>query len=488
MNPTRSTRHAAPAADEVRPSRRSACGAAAGAAVLVAGWLVGTAHAGNWPTWRGPQGTGVVAAGDEPNLPLTWGEKENVRWRTPLPDRGNSTPVVWGDRVFVTQATEKDDRRTVMCFARADGCLLWQAGVAYADGEPTNGQNPYCAASPATDGKRVIAYFGSAGLVCYDLDGKELWRRDVGKVDSWQGSGSSPVLHGDLCILNAGPGTDAALIAMNKETGAVVWKVVPPATPAKPATAEQPKPAEPRKAGAAKPRAAGGGFDDAMRAADPRGAGGYLGSWSTPVVIRPGDRDELIVVHALQVTAYDPATGKELWTCKGLPEQAFASPAIGDGMLVATGHRVTGGGTRVTAVKLSPGMTGDVTETHRLWQADLPKDCVGSGVIAAGHVFLPTQFGSVACYDLRTGKRAWDKRLEGSGAKNGTWSSLVLAGDRLLIPNHSGQVFVLRASPKFEVLATNVAAEETTCASLAASDGQVFLRTYDALWCFGIGK
>jgi outer membrane protein assembly factor BamB len=442
------------------------------------GLLCATASAENWPTWRGPQGTGVAL---ERDLPLTWDAKQNVRWRAPLPDRGNSTPVVWGDRVFITQATEKDDRRTVMCFSRADGRLLWQSGVTYSDGEPSNAQNPYCAASPVTDGERVIAYFGSAGVYCYDSAGRELWRRDVGQVDSWQGSGSSPILYKDLCILNAGPGTEAALVAMNKQTGEVVWKVTPPATPPKPAVAaEAPKPGEPRKA-ADRPRPTG--FDNAMMSADPRGAGGYLGSWSTPVVHRAGDRDELVVVHAFQVTAYEPMTGKELWTCKGLPEQAFASPAIGDGVLVASGHRVTGGGTRVTAVKLTPGMAGDVTDTHRLWQADLPKDCVGSGVVAAGHAFLPTQFGSLVCYDVRTGKRIWDKRLEGTGDKNGTWSSVVLAGDRLMIPNHSGQVFVLKAAPQFEVLATNVVGEETTCASLAVSEGQVFLRTYDALWC-----
>jgi outer membrane protein assembly factor BamB len=397
--------------------------------------------------------------------------------------------VVVGDRVFVTQATEKDDRRIVMCFARDDGRLLWQSGVTFAEGEPSNAQNPYCSASPATDGQRVVAYFGSAGLFCYDLDGKELWRRDVGAVDSWQGSGSSPVLYRDLCFLNAGPGTDAALLALDKRTGNVMWKVIPPGTPPKPAAdqlARVKADAEARKSEGKKPaRPASRGFDNAMQSADPRGAGGYIGSWSTPLVFRNGDRDELIVVHAKQVTAYDPATGKELWICTGLPEQAFASPAVGEGVLVATGHRVKGGGTRVTAVRLTPGMTGDVTDTHRLWQADTPKDCVGSGVIAAGHAFIPTQFGSLACYDLKSGKRAWDKRLEGSGAKNGTWSSLVLADDRMMVPNHSGQVFVLRASPKFEVLATNVAGEEATCSSLAISNGQLFLRTYDALWCFG---
>jgi outer membrane protein assembly factor BamB len=436
------------------------------------------ARADNWPAWRGPSGTGVAPAQD---LPEHWGDKNHVRWRTPLPDRGNSTPIVWGDRVFITQATEKDDRRTVMCFDRADGRLLWQSGVYFPDGEPTNAQNPYCAASPVTDGQRVIAYFGSAGLYCYDFAGKQLWHRDVGQVDSWQGSGSSPVLFGDLCILNAGPGTDAALLAVNKQTGEPVWKVIPPATPAKPAP---PKEGEPRKASAVE-RPKSKGFDNAMWSADPRGAGGFIGSWSTPVVLRQGDRDELIVVHSQQVTAYDPASGKELWTCKGLPEQAFASPAIGEGVLIATGHRVTGGGTRITAVKLTPGASGDVTETNRLWQADMPKDCVGSGVIAASHVFLPTQFGSLACYDLRTGKRTWDKRLEGMGSKNGSWSSLVLLGDRMLIPNHSGQLFDIRAAPKFEVLASYSPADETTCSSLAVSDGQVFLRTYDALWCFG---
>jgi outer membrane protein assembly factor BamB len=448
--------------------------------LLIQGLQLGiSARADDWPAWRGPQGTGVAPAQE---LPDHWGDKDHVRWRRPLPDRGNSTPIVWGDRVFLTQATDKDDRRTLMCFDRADGRVLWQSGVSYPDGEPTNAQNPYCAGSPVTDGQRVIAYFGSAGLYCYDFAGKELWHRDVGQVDSWQGSGSSPVLFGELCILNAGPGTDAALLAVKKETGEPVWRVIPPGTPAKPPA--PPKEAEPRKAAAVE-RPKSKGFDNAMWSADPRGAGGFIGSWSTPVVIRQGERDELIVVHSQQVTAYDPATGKELWTCKGLPEQAFASPAIGEGVLVATGHRVTGGGTRITAVKLTPGASGDVTETNRLWQADMPKDCVGSGVIAAGHVFLPTQFGSLACYDLRSGKRTWDKRLEGSGSKNGSWSSLVLLGDRMLIPNHSGQLFELRAAPKFELLATYAPADETTCSSLAVADRQVFLRTYDALWCFG---
>src|SRR6476646_10852937 len=169
-------------------------------------WIAPIGHAGNWPQWRGPEGTGVSV---ESGWPLKWGEKQNVRWRVALPDRGNSTPVVWGDRVFVTQALEKEGRRTLMCFAKSNGRVLWQSGVTYEEHEPTNGENPYCSSSAATDGTHVLAYFGSAGLYCYDFGGNELWHRETGKVDSWQGSGSSPIIHDGLCYLNAGPGTKA---------------------------------------------------------------------------------------------------------------------------------------------------------------------------------------------------------------------------------------------------------------------------------------
>ncbi len=366
-----------------------------------------------------------------------------------------------------------------MCFARDGGRLLWQSGVAYKQREPTNAQNPYCSASPVTDGKRIVAYFGSAGLFCYDFDGRELWRRDLGKVDSWQGSGSSPVIYQDLCIVNAGPGTQAALVACSLANGDVVWKAAPPKDDGE-AVAQKTKAADD-----AIDHAAGkSGFDNAMMSADPSGAGGFLGSWCTPVVVRVADRDELIVVHAFRVIGYDPKSGKELWSCGGLPQQAFASPAIGDGRLIATGHILNGGGTRITAVKLG-GAAGDFTATHRLWQIDLRKECVGSPVIAGDSVYLLTQFGSAVCLELNTGKKRWDKRLSGHAGVSGSWSSLVLAGGKLLAPNHAGEVFILKASPEFELLATNLAAEEPTCSSLAVSDGQVFLRTYKSLWCFG---
>ncbi|HSU68919.1 MAG TPA: PQQ-binding-like beta-propeller repeat protein [Tepidisphaeraceae bacterium] len=438
---------------------------ALGSLLLLVGW-VAVVRAENWPAWRGPTGVGISA---ETQVPLHWSDKENVRWRVALPDRGNSTPIVWDDRVFVTQAIEKEHRRTLMCFSHADGKLLWQSGVVYAQHEPTNAENPYCSGSPVTDGERVIAYFGSAGLHCYDFAGHELWHRDVGKVDSWQGSGSSPIIYQDLCVLNAGPGTEAALIACNKRTGEIVWKVLPP-----------------KVGGGAAPGApppAGGGFDNAIQNADPSGAGGFLGSWATPVVTRFADHDELIVVHPLKACGYEPLTGKEIWTCKGLPDQAFASPAIGDGIVVTTGHRMAGGGTRINAIQL--GGRGDVTATNHLWETEFPKECVGSPVISEGHIFLVTQFGSMLCLDLHSGKKVYEKRLPSEGTLGGSWSSPVLAGGNLVVPNHSGEVFVVRAAPKFELPASNWAGEEATCSSVAISDGEIFLRTYKSLWCFG---
>jgi outer membrane protein assembly factor BamB len=315
----------------------------------------------------------------------------------------------------------------------------------------------------------VIAYFGSAGAYCYDVDGKELWHRDVGKVDSWQGCGSSPILYQNLCILNAGPGTQAKLIACDKQSGQVVWQVEPPKMPGGAAPGAPPPVA--------------GGFDSAINQADPSGAGGFLGSWATPLIVHEPNRDVLIVIHPGQATAYEPLSGKIIWICKGLPEQAFASPMIADGILVACGHRMQGGGTRVTAIPLLS--QDNATVRHFLWQVDLPKECVGSGMAYNAQVFLMTQFGSLVCLDLSTGTKRWEKRLSGQGTVSGSWSSITRVGDKLLIPNHSSEVFVAAASNRFNLLDTNWIGQETCCASLAISDGDIFLRTYKQLWCIG---
>ena len=181
--------------------------------------LAYAAHADNWPAWRGPEGIG---AANEKSLPLRWSTNENVRWRVPLPERGNSTPIVWGRRVFVTQAVEH--RRTLLCLDRTNGKLLWQQGPTYTETESAHETNPLGSSSPVTDGERVIAWFGSAGLYCYDLDGKELWQRDLGPQKHHWGWGSSPMLHGNLCFLNFGPGVPSFLLAVDKHTGKTIWR------------------------------------------------------------------------------------------------------------------------------------------------------------------------------------------------------------------------------------------------------------------------
>jgi len=396
-------------------------------------------NAGNWPQWRGPQGTGIST---ERNLPLRWGTNENVSWRTPLPERGNSTPIVWDQRVFITQA--EGTRRTVRCFNRTDGKLLWQSGVTYPDKEVSHETNPLCSASPVTDGERVIVSFASAGLYCYDFNGKELWHRDLGKQAHIWGNGASPIIHGELCILNFGPGERTFLFAVSKKTGQTVWQVDEP----------------------------GGSFGESKPGEKPN----WVGSWSTPIVTNLNNRDELIMTWPKRVAAYDPRIGKELWTCQGLNPLVYTSPLYADGMVVAMG----GFGGMALAVRA--GGNGDVTGTHRLWHHPKTKQRIGSGVIEDGHIYILNDPGVAECYELKTGKLLWEERLAGPGADNSSWSSMVLADGRLYAINHSGDTFVLKASPKFELLATNALGEPAN-ASLAVSDGNIFIRTHKALWC-----
>jgi outer membrane protein assembly factor BamB len=330
-------------------------------------------------------------------------------------------------------------------------------------------------------GSRWWPFSAPPGLYCYDIAGKELWHLSFGEVDSWHGSGSSPVIHSGLCYLNFGPGTQAALYAVDLKSGEVVWKAVPSKAGGSfggfgrggfgPTAGDDPPDGKPKSTD----------FENAGRTGDFSGKGGYNGSWSTPVVLRTGDREELVLVESTRVAAYDPKTGNLLWTLKGLPEQVFASPAAEDDVLVAMGHNPSD--TKVIAIK--PGGTGDVTETNRLWETSVKKACIGSGVMHDGLVFLVTQSGVAQCLDSKTGKKVWEARLPGGV---GSWSSLILIGGQLLATNHDGQVSVLAAAREFQVLHANVIPAETTCSSPAIANGCVLLRTHEALWCFANTK
>lgn len=401
------------------------------------------ATAESWPVWRGDvAGSGEAA---DAKIPLQWGKEKNVRWRVELPDRGNATPVIWGDRIFVPQAIDETNWRGLMCFNRSDGELRWKKGVTYDRKERTHGANPYCSASPATDGERVVAAYGSAGVVCYDMDGNELWRRDFGPIDHVWGNSTSPLLHGDLCFHYHGPGKGAFLVALNKKTGDTVWKFDEPNW--------QP-----------------GERTDGFRGDDD----GVIGSFSTPIIVNTGQRTELIMSFPMQIRAFDPKTGDELWRCGGLNPLVYTSPMFAEGVVVAMG------GYQGNSVAVKAGGKGDVTESHRLWQEVRHHGGIGTGVVNDGNLYYHDSGGVAYCMEMKTGKQLWRARLPGLSK---SWGSYLLVGDHIYSPSQSGETVVFKASPKeFEVVAHNNLGEMTN-ASLAPAGSQLFIRTHEALWC-----
>lgn len=414
-----------------------------------------TVLAGNWPNWRGPDNQGHSP---EANLPLTWSDKDNVKWKVPLPDQGNSTPVIWGDRIFLTQASEKKDwppkpgnggvasahKRSLWCLSRADGKVLWKKDVIYPELESTHPTNPFCSASPVTDGARVVVSHGSAGLFCYDFNGKELWKRDLGKFEHIWGNASSPILYGDLCILWCGPGERQFLLAVHKQSGKPVWETPIP----------------------------GGKYGQKGE--------GWLGSWCTPIIITVDDHDEMIVGVPEKLKGFDPKTGKELWSCDGLGKLVYTSPVAGNGVIVMMS------GFHGPALAVRTGGKGDITNTHRLWlHKTRNPQRIGSPVVVGDHVYILNDSGEPTCYELKTGKEVWQVKERPAG---GAWGSMVHAAGRLYVTTSNGDTLVFAASPQYQLLARNRLGGEMVRASLVPSNGEVFLRTYKHLWCIGANK
>lgn len=394
---------------------------------------VATAQADNWPAWRGPTGQGHST---EKNLPTKWSATENVRWKIDLPDAGNSTLIVWGDKLFLTQATEKGKKRSLLCLDRKDGSKVWEKTVAFDGAEKIHGTNTYCAASPVTDGERVVAFHGSAGLYCYDFSGKEMWKKDFGPCDHIWGSAASPIIHGDLVIHNFGPHAKSFLVALNKKTGEEVWK------------------------------------SDEYKGAD------YFGSWSTPIVAKTGDRTELVVSWPAVVKSYNPDTGSLLWSAKGLEKEGGQDRLTYASALVSDKYVFAAAGYGGAAIGVKTGGSGDVTETHRLWRVAKNPQRIGSGVIIGDYAYAVNE-PSVVCIDLKTGKPAWDKNIAG-----GAWGSIVHADGKLYLTSQKGETLVFAADPKeYEEIAVNKLDGATTRASIVPSDGELFIRTYKHLWC-----
>jgi outer membrane protein assembly factor BamB len=253
-----------------------------------------------------------------------------------------------------------------------------------------------------------------------------------------------------LCYLNFGPGPRTFLLAVDKKTGRDLWRQ------------------ELGKVEVATPRNDGFGAKD-----------GVVGSWCVPLIINAGDREELVMSWPEQVRGYDSKTGRQLWFCRGLNPLIYSTTIFGEGVVVAMG------GYSGSTVAVRPGGSGDVTETHRLWFEPRDKGHIGSGVIKDGRIYILNTNGIAQCVELQTGKTVWEERLKGSGARSDSWSSVVLAGDRLYMVNQGSDTFVLRAAPRFEKLALNPLGDGMTNSSLAVSDGQIFIRTHAHLWCIG---
>ncbi len=406
------------------------------AAFVALSTTTATVLADNWPAWRGPTGQGITR---EANLPVEWDTSKNVLWHVKLPGPGNSTPVVWGNQVFITQATDNGQKRGVICFDRRSGKILWQRYILYTGEEPTHRDNPYCSQSPVTDGSRVVAWHGSAGVVCYDMEGQELWRRDLGPFRHIWGNASSPVIVDDLVILNCGPGPRTFLVALNKHTGETVWRVDIP-----------------------------GGLEGGNSRT-------WIGSWSTPVIATLCGVRQIVMTFPLRIQGFDIATGKELWRHDGLGRLCYTSP-LTDGNVVVGMYGYMG---PAAAVELS--REGDRFNVRQLWRVSRNPQRIGSGVIKDGFIYLVNERGVAQCIELRTGKTRWQKRL---GAR--CWSSCVLTADGLIYSiDQAGETFVFRADPeKLDIVARNPLGELTR-ASIAVSDGQLFIRTYEQLWCIG---
>jgi outer membrane protein assembly factor BamB len=278
------------------------------------------------------------------------------------------------------------------------------------------------------------------------MEGTEQWSFQCGEQRHIWGYGSSPVLDGDLCFLNFGPGTTSRLLALDKRTGKLVWE-------------------------RAEPLDEDGTSEAKFQSAD------YTGSWSTPLIAEIAGRQQLLLSVPFRVRSFDPMTGRELWVSEGTNALSYTSP-LTDGSLV-----VAMGGYNGMTVAVRGDGNGDVTASHRVWRHPKTKQRIGSGVIHEGHIYIHNDPGVAECFELSTGELKWEQRLSGSG-KGVNWSSVMLSDGLCYSMNQGGDCFVFRASPEFELVSVNSLGESTN-SSVAASNGWLFLRTHNNLWCIG---
>lgn len=440
------------------------------ASTVLAASLASDLAAQNWPQWRGPSSHGVSA---ESGLPTAWSAEKNIAWKAPLGGLGTSSPIVWGERVFVTSQAgyapvaggdthpqlARDDRSlavrenaiggergaawrrwlsgvflVVEAFQRSDGARLWQYRVEAAGPLPENHEKHNLATpTPVTDGERVYAWFGNGQVVALDTNGALVWTRHLGLeygsfLNQW-GHGSSPVLYHDLLILLVDHQPLAYLLALDKRTGKQRWKI-------------------------------------------DRGAERV--SHSTPLVVPGPAGDEMIVNSSQRIDAYDPASGKLLWHAGSERQTPIPTPVFDDGLIyMSRGYRNS------DYLAIRPGGRGDVTATHIQWNAAGAASYVPSILHYQGLLYMTNEVGVVTCADAESGAPVWRHRL------GGVFFASPVAGDsKIYMVSETGETFVLQAGREARVLARNNLGERLI-ASPAISHGRLLLRSDSTLFAIG---
>lgn len=390
--------------------------------------------AGDWPWWRGPTRDGTSLDGQ---VVTTWSRTENVLWQAKVPGRGHSSPIVCGQRVFLTTADENAHKQYVLAFDRATGKLLWRTLIHEAEFTRKNPKNSYASATPACDGQCVYAVFlnrDGLHVTALDREGKILWQTKAGAFESQHGYGSSPVLFKSLVIINGDSLKDCFVAALDRKSGKVVWRTARKTT-------------------------------------------GKNGSYATPLVAQLAGRPQLLLTGMSEVSSYDPETGKLIWSCAGPSEVTGCTVACSDQLVFATG-----GYPEKEILAIRADGTGDVTKSHIVWRSGKGVAYVPSPLYHEGHLYVVADGGMVSCLKAATGEPVWQERLQG-----GFTSSPVLVGGLLLVTNEAGKTFVLKAGPKFQLVATN-SLDESVLATPAISGGRLFLRTSSHLYCIGRGE
>jgi len=408
-----------------------------------------------WPQWRGPSATGVAP---KANPPLEWSEKKNIRWKAEIPGKGSSSPIVWGDRVFVTTAIETDktvapsepasggSRRrgiaptsvhqfVLLALSRRDGKVIWQrTAVEALPHEGTHQDGTWASNSPVTDGEHVIAFYGSRGIFCYDMNGKLIWQKDLGDMTTRNsfGEGSSPALHGNTLVANWDHEGQSFIVALDKRTGKELWKV------------DRDEPT----------------------------------TWSTPLVVAHEGKPQVIVNATNRVRSYDLANGKLIWESAGTTLNAIPSPVAADEMVY-----VTGGfrGSALFAIRFA-GAQGDLSNSAAVvWKYDQDTPYVPSPLLYDGKLyFLKVNSGILSCFNAKTGEPYYSRQRLESIAN--IYASPVGAAGRVYLVGRDGATLVIKNSESFEVLATNKL-DDGIDASPALVDNEVYLRGRKFLYC-----